>query len=722
MDLIKYDMTDIWAVAGDVVAPDGEKIRAGWGVEVVPRQWWNWFENRQDNNIAYMLQKGFPEWDATTQYIINKSYVQRNGIVYKATATSTNSDPINLTSWVRAFSDYSTASNALGALTPAADKLPYFNGASTAATTNLTAFARTILDDADDAAVRATISAQQSNTNLTSLSGVSAVANGLPYFTGTSGMAIATLTSFGRSLIDDADATQARLTLGLGTSATIDVTTGSLDTTTGRITRVGDYGENGGVPITQGSLVDANSLTISGTYVFPAGGVNLPTATSYYLKHTSYPTAGNAKQQAWAITLNTYFTRTQINGTWTGWTESFTTGNLALTSSNVDSTVGRVLKVGDFGVGSTGDGPAITNANSASVNGFYKLTSPYTNGPTADPYSITVTSYEDNVTQVAQLEGGTVPSTYVRKRSGASTWGNWYYVFGSNNTSSNVQTLLGAADYTAIRTQLGLSNKAEAGSNADITSLSGLTTALSVGQGGTGVTTSTGTGNNVLSNSPTFTGVPLAPTAAFGANSTQIATTAFVIANASSTPAGALMMFSGPVSNAPSGYLLANGSAVSRTTYSALFSAIGTTWGIGDGSTTFNLPDARGQFLRGLDNGRGVDPSRALGTTQASQNLLHTHTGTSDSAGGHTHAASSDTQGSHAHALPIQSTDNTAGFAAFKTTANITQTGSTDAAGAHAHNITVAAVAAHTHTFTSASSGGTEARPTNIAVNVYIKY
>lgn len=219
MDLIKYDMTDIWASAGDVVAPDSTKVKAGWGVEVVPRQWWNWFENRQDNNIAYMLQKGFPEWDATTQYIINKSYVQRNGVVYKATLTSLNSDPMELTSWIRAFADYSTSSAALGALTPVANQLPYFNGTSTATTTTLSPFARTILDDADDATVRATISAQQSNVNLTTFSGVTAAPNGLPYFTGTTAMGTTSLTSFGRSLIDDTDAATARATLGVTSSA-----------------------------------------------------------------------------------------------------------------------------------------------------------------------------------------------------------------------------------------------------------------------------------------------------------------------------------------------------------------------------------------------------------------------------------------------------------------------------------------------------------------------
>ena len=68
---------------------------------------------------------------------------------------------------------------------------------------------------------------------------------------------------------------------------------------------------------------------------------------------------------------------------------------------------------------------------------------------------------------------------------------------------------------------------------------------------------------------------------------------------------------------APTGWLKANGAAVSRTTYNALFAAIGTVFGVGDGSTTFNLPDMRGEFVRGLDDGRGVDAGRALGAAQA---------------------------------------------------------------------------------------------------------
>lgn len=67
---------------------------------------------------------------------------------------------------------------------------------------------------------------------------------------------------------------------------------------------------------------------------------------------------------------------------------------------------------------------------------------------------------------------------------------------------------------------------------------------------------------------------------------------------------------------APAGWLKANGATVSRTTYADLFAAIGTTFGAGDGATTFRLPDLRGEFLRGWDDSRGVDTGRVMGSAQ----------------------------------------------------------------------------------------------------------
>ncbi len=84
-------------------------------------------------------------------------------------------------------------------------------------------------------------------------------------------------------------------------------------------------------------------------------------------------------------------------------------------------------------------------------------------------------------------------------------------------------------------------------------------------------------------------------------------------------------------STPPVGWLAANGALVSRATYAALFAAIGTVYGAGDGATTFKLPDLRGEFVRGLDSGRGIDAGRALGSGQGSQNLSHNHGGATGS-------------------------------------------------------------------------------------------
>ncbi|WP_417805287.1 phage tail protein [Thalassospira lucentensis] len=70
---------------------------------------------------------------------------------------------------------------------------------------------------------------------------------------------------------------------------------------------------------------------------------------------------------------------------------------------------------------------------------------------------------------------------------------------------------------------------------------------------------------------------------------------------------------------APEGWLVCDGSAVSRTDYADLFAAIGTVWGHGDQITTFNLPDLRGEFVRGFDDGRGVDEGREFASGQLDQ-------------------------------------------------------------------------------------------------------
>jgi phage-related tail fiber protein len=86
---------------------------------------------------------------------------------------------------------------------------------------------------------------------------------------------------------------------------------------------------------------------------------------------------------------------------------------------------------------------------------------------------------------------------------------------------------------------------------------------------------------------------------------------------------GALMMW--PKNTAPTGWLKMNGAAISRTTYSALFAVIGTAFGIGDGSTTFNIPDDRANFWRGWDDSRGIDSGRVFGSEQTDLLKDHQH-------------------------------------------------------------------------------------------------
>lgn len=88
-------------------------------------------------------------------------------------------------------------------------------------------------------------------------------------------------------------------------------------------------------------------------------------------------------------------------------------------------------------------------------------------------------------------------------------------------------------------------------------------------------------------------------------------------------PSGTIIAY--PSKTIPSGWLECNGSEISRINYASLFSSVGTTYGSGDGSTTFNLPDLRGEFVRGFDDGKGVDSGRVLGSFQSHQIQDHSH-------------------------------------------------------------------------------------------------
>ena len=220
-------------------------------------------------------------------------------------------------------------------------------------------------------------------------------------------------------------------------------------------------------------------------------------------------------------------------------------------------------------------------------------------------------------------------------------------------------------------------------------------------------------------------------------------------------PPGMVGFFAG--GTAPNGWLKANGANVSRTAYAALFAAIGTTYGAGDGFNTFKLPDLRGEFLRGLDDGRNVDTNRVLGSSQSGAIQSHNHTGsaqsggshghtaTSSSAGTHNHSATISSSGRHAHNVPQGSHDTqvSSGYTStFKwasgddytsralssyetntlSAGDHTHSASISNAGAHTHDISVSSGGSHTHALDIGSTGGTETRPRNIALLACIKF
>ena len=263
--------------------------------------------------------------------------------------------------------------------------------------------------------------------------------------------------------------------------------------------------------------------------------------------------------------------------------------------------------------------------------------------------SIKANDLNFNFDQVLYLSQETANIAQNQSAAGLQT-----QITAANNTSNTALTTANAANATAngiagtANTALTNANVAVVTANAaSVTATNAETTANAIA----------GTANTALAN----------------------ANAAVVAANAA-VPAGSVFYFA--ANAAPATFLKANGAAVNRTTYANLFAAIGTTFGAGDGSTTFAVPDLRGEFARGWDDARGVDSGRAFGSAQADEIKSHQHN--------------------------IFGQDNTAG--------------PTGASNNEVANVEDAGSALAYYNRLSGATGGTETRPRNIALLACIKY
>jgi microcystin-dependent protein len=172
------------------------------------------------------------------------------------------------------------------------------------------------------------------------------------------------------------------------------------------------------------------------------------------------------------------------------------------------------------------------------------------------------------------------------------------------------------------------------------------------------------------------------------------------------TPIGTILDYAG--STAPTGFLLCYGQAISRTTYSDLFAVIGETYGVGDGSTTFNLPDLRGRVIAGKDDMGGSSANRL---TDADDGLDGDTLG--DTGGGETQALIAANNGPHTHTgtTDAQTIDAVPTDGSFYASASGSPNGSLVGGGTGSTTTGTASInttggnGSHTHTFTTDSQG-----------------
>ncbi|RQS11271.1 phage tail protein [Burkholderia sp. Bp9002] len=264
-------------------------------------------------------------------------------------------------------------------------------------------------------------------------------------------------------------------------------------------------------------------------------------------------------------------------------------------------------------------------------------------------------------------------------------------------------------------------------------------------------------------------GLITAQTPASGDVSKKVPTTEWVVAAIASASVGTIVFE--PRASVRAGFLKLNGAVVKRSDYPALWAYVQASgalvseadwgkgrwgcFGMGDGSTTFRLPELRGEFIRCWDDGRGVDSNREIGSLQNSANLWHAHGASASAGGDHVHSAWTDAQGNHQHhgwtggggehqhVVPFGQHQNS--FAPpWGTDGDNNRFGAkeedwdnkwfltspsgghshefyTEWNGTHGHNVGIGWAGNHAHNITVNADGTSEARPRNVALLAMIR-
>ncbi len=421
---------------------------------------------------------------------------------------------------------------------------------------------------------------------------------------------------------------------------------------TGTVTSVSGSGGTTGLTLTGGAITTSGTLTLGGTLALANGGTGATTAAAARTNFGATTVGSNL----FTLTNPSAIRFIRVNAD---------NSVSALDAASFRTAIGAGTGAGTVTSVSAGNGlnfTTISGTGSVTMGTPSTLTNATTNAVTATSHTHAITTVLPSSTSAGIMQhsgsktsGGFYGGTTTPTNTTRSNYDGYFYATqiydGANRVYSagNTNIGTGATNYAAgNHAHTGMGTVTSVTGTSPISVATGTSTpvislsTIPVNKGGTGSTSATVAGGVVYGSSTSS----MASTAAGSAGQvlTSNGTSAPTWAAAPTTPAGVIQQYAGTA--APTGYLLCQGQAVSRSTYSTLFAVIGTTYGAGNGSTTFNVPDLRqrvpvGKHSSGTFNTLGGTGGAVSHTITTAQLPAHNHAvGTLEtaSAGSHYHS------------------------------------------------------------------------------------